>query len=275
MDQGYVKLWRKSVDSGIMQNPNLWTFWSWCLMKASHKKRKQVVGMQMVDLNPGDFIFGRKAASEALGISERTIRTCSKKLKKFGNVTIKATNKFSVISIVNWDTYQCDALSSDQQSDQQVTSKRPASDHRQECKKESIKEVKTPLPPQGEKPDSKDNSLKNYLSQKIESGGFQEIKDQINTFFEYRQAKPKAKKYQTEKGVNGLFRNLAGCRDAGLNLFDCLEIAMENNWQTPDVKYYKGSNENNTGGRFPNGTIMGSKRMDGNLMACQQFIEDD
>jgi len=89
---------------------------------------------------PGDFIFGRRSASIELGMSERTIRTNLDSLRKRKNVTIKTTNKFSIISVINWDIYQSDKSTSDQQSDQQVTSKRPASDHKQECK--AFKNVK-------------------------------------------------------------------------------------------------------------------------------------
>ena len=134
MNRGYVKLWRKSIDSGFFQNPNLWTFWCWCLMKASHKKIKQVVGFQNIELLPGQFLFGRKAASVELKMSERTIRTSLDALRKRQNIAIKTTNKFSIITVINWDTYQCDRPTSDQQNDQQTTSKRPASDHKQECK---------------------------------------------------------------------------------------------------------------------------------------------
>ena len=134
MNRGYVKLWRKSIDSGFFQNPNLWTFWCWCLMKASHKKINQVVGFQNIELLPGQFLFGRKAASVELKMSERTIRTSLDALRKRQNIAIKTTNKFSIITVINWDTYQCDRPTSDQQSDQQATSKRPASDHKQECK---------------------------------------------------------------------------------------------------------------------------------------------
>ena len=122
--KGYVKLWRKSLESGLMQNHKLWVFWTWCLMKATHKPSKQMVGFQMVELHPGQFIFGRKAAAEELDMSERSIRTCLQKLQNLENVTIKATNKFSVITIVNWDTYQQE----ENQNDQQNANKRPAND---------------------------------------------------------------------------------------------------------------------------------------------------
>jgi len=150
MDRGYVKFWRKSLDSGFLQNPNLFTFWSWCLLKASHKRRKQMVGMELVELSPGDFVFGRKSASVELKMSEQTIRTCLKKLKKLENLTTKVTNKFTLISIVNWDTYQDDkknittkVTNSQPASNQQVTSSQPASNHKQECKHVSIKALDT------------------------------------------------------------------------------------------------------------------------------------
>lgn len=102
-------------------------------------------------------------------------------------------------------------------------------------KESKVKEtIKTPISP-----------LREYLEKTIEKNGYQAIKDQIIVFFKYRQAKPKAKQYQSEKGINGLFRDLAGCAESGLNLFDCLEIAMENNWQTIKPDYFKKNGGNN------------------------------
>jgi hypothetical protein len=134
MDSGYIKLWRKSIESGWLQNANLWTFWTWCLMKASHKECKMLVGFQTVDLNPGQFVFGRKKASQELLLSQQTIRTCLEKLKNSQNLTIKSTNKFSIISIVNWDAYQQTEFTNNHQVNQELTSKQPASNHKQECK---------------------------------------------------------------------------------------------------------------------------------------------
>jgi hypothetical protein len=75
-------------------------------MKASYRDIKQVVGCQEIDLQPGQFIFGRKKAALELGLSEQEIRTIIDFLKKAGNLTIKSTNKYSIITIVNWNTYQ-------------------------------------------------------------------------------------------------------------------------------------------------------------------------
>lgn len=142
MHRGYIRLWRKSVDSGIIQNPKLWAFWTWCLLKASHKNHKQMVGTQIIDISPGQFVFGRKAASEELNISEQSIRTYIKKLKNLKNLTIKSTNKFSIISIINWDIYQQCEDETNQQINHHLTSNQPATNHKQEHKNIRTKELK-------------------------------------------------------------------------------------------------------------------------------------
>lgn len=83
------------------------------------------MGYQVVDLEPGEFVFGRRKAALETGLTEREIRTSLARLKNLGNLTIKSTNKFSVIRIVNWETYQGNDPLSDHQHDQQATSKRP------------------------------------------------------------------------------------------------------------------------------------------------------
>ena len=57
--------------------------------------------------------------------------------------------------------------------------------------------------------------------------------------------KGKKQPYESEKGINGLFRNLNGCRDAGLVVSTCIEIAMEKPWLTPDPSYFKNNGSNN------------------------------
>jgi hypothetical protein len=125
MNRGYIRLWRKSLDAGWIKNHKLWAFWSYCLMKASHKEYDAIVGLQIVHLMPGQFIFGRRQASKETGLSERETRTVVDALRKAENLTIKTTNKFSVITIVNWHIYQSAEIENDQLNDQQPTSNRP------------------------------------------------------------------------------------------------------------------------------------------------------
>lgn len=124
MENGYIKLYRSSLKKGWLQNPKLWAFWCWCLMKASHSEHKQIVGHQAVDLLPGQFVFGLKAASKELKQSIQSIRTHLKFCTKVDqNLTVKTTNKFSIITIVNWDSYQVDKEQPNKQNNNQLTNK--------------------------------------------------------------------------------------------------------------------------------------------------------
>ena len=140
MNDGWIKLYRQSIEKGWLKNHKLWVFWCWCLLKASHKKSSVIVGYQQVQLEPGQFIFGRKKAAKELKMSERAIRTCVDFLKNVGNIATKPTNKFSIVTICNWSTYQETEKVKRPATDQQPTNNRPATDHKQEVKKVKNKE---------------------------------------------------------------------------------------------------------------------------------------
>ncbi len=86
----------------------------------------------------GQFITGRKELSKDTGISQQSIRTCIKRLKSTSEITIKSTNKFSVITVCNYDVYQPveNEINQqiNQQSNHQSTSNQPATNHKQEVK---------------------------------------------------------------------------------------------------------------------------------------------
>ena len=124
MHRGYIKLWRKCTDSKMYQNPKLWTLWTYLLLEATHKPIKRYIGNQVVEQMPGQYITGRKRLAKELRVSERSIRTLLLALVKDQKVTIKTTNKYSIISIVNWDTYQPEK----DKTTSKTTSDRPATD---------------------------------------------------------------------------------------------------------------------------------------------------
>ena len=140
MHRGYIKLWRKSFDSGLHRDHKTWALWTYILCNVTYREIDININGETIHLIPGQMITGRKKLSKELHISERGIRTRLNHLKNYGNLTIKTTNRYSIINVINWNTYQQDEKLNDQPNDQQVTSKRPASDHKQEVK--NVKEVK-------------------------------------------------------------------------------------------------------------------------------------
>lgn len=109
-DKSYIKLFRKLLNSPIFENEKALKIWIWCLLKATHKERLQLVGQQEVNLQKGQFVFGRKKASEELKMSESTIYKYIKLLEKLQMISVNSNNKFSVITVKKWEEYQIEEL---------------------------------------------------------------------------------------------------------------------------------------------------------------------
>ena len=106
----YIKLFRKLLKSPIFENEKALKIWIWCLLKATHVEKKQLVGQQIIDIKKGEFVFGRNRASEELKMTESTIYKYIKLLEKLQMISVKSNNKFSIISIEKWEEYQIEEL---------------------------------------------------------------------------------------------------------------------------------------------------------------------
>jgi hypothetical protein len=85
MEETWIKLYRKIMKSPIWENEKALKIWIWCLLKATHEEREQLVGQQVIKLKKGQFVFGRKKASDELQMNENTIYRYIKLLKKIRN----------------------------------------------------------------------------------------------------------------------------------------------------------------------------------------------
>lgn len=85
MEETWIKLYRKIMKSPIWENEKALKIWIWCLLKVTHEEREQLVGQQVVELKKGQFVFGRKKASDELQMNENTIYRYIKLLEKIRN----------------------------------------------------------------------------------------------------------------------------------------------------------------------------------------------
>ena len=128
MNSGYIKLWRKIQKTSFYKKPLINHLAVHLILEANHTSHKFIWNKEELIIERGQILTGRKTLSNETGLSQRNVRTALKTLKNIAFLTIKVTSKFSIITICNYSKYQdCNYLT-DQQSDQQVTSKRPASD---------------------------------------------------------------------------------------------------------------------------------------------------
>lgn len=132
---GWIKLHRKLKNSLVFDNPDLLKVWIWCLLKATHDDYIQMIGLQEVELEKGQFIFGRKVAANELKMSESKTYRLIKKLETMQNLNIKANNKYSIITIENWELYQFDENKNEQQFEQQMNNKRTTNEQQMNTNK--------------------------------------------------------------------------------------------------------------------------------------------
>ena len=89
----------------------------------------------------GSVVTGLHSLSESLGISIKSVRTALNHLKSTGEVTIKTTNRFSIVSIANWEKFQGNIEEGASQTASQVAHKGQTSGTQRATYKE-YKEIK-------------------------------------------------------------------------------------------------------------------------------------
>ena len=100
--QGYIQLHRKLIEWEWATSPEMVSLFVFLLLLANHKETM----WRGHKIEAGQILTGRKQLSALTGISEQTIRTCLERLKSTHEITIKSTNRFSVITILNYAKYQ-------------------------------------------------------------------------------------------------------------------------------------------------------------------------
>jgi hypothetical protein len=110
-------------------------------MKASHKERwwTMKTGKSEIEIKimPGQFVYGRLSAATELNMKPSTVRNRMEKLKNMQNLDIKEDTQYSIISIINWNTYQPIEKKEDSKEDNQRTIKGQSKDT--DKKEETVK----------------------------------------------------------------------------------------------------------------------------------------
>ena len=73
-----------------------------------------------VHLMPGQLITSQPHLVKETGLTRQNIRTALKKIEKTGEITTKATNQFTIVTVVNWGKYQIDDNNANQQKGNQM-----------------------------------------------------------------------------------------------------------------------------------------------------------
>jgi hypothetical protein len=106
MNNGFIFLHRKLLDNPIINKPFYCHLWITILLMASHRPNRFIWNGEEKLIDTGQFITGRKELSRKTGIPESTVEDILKFLEKQHQIRQQKTNKFRLISVVNYCKYQ-------------------------------------------------------------------------------------------------------------------------------------------------------------------------
>jgi len=142
--KGWIILHRQMVNWEWYDDLPTFRLFVHLILTANHKPRK----WKGKCIGRGQKLTSRAKLAEETGLSEQQIRTCLNRLKSTGEITIDSTNKETVISICNYDTYQAKGEATNQRINRGSTAP-TASDqpsNEQECCRNVSKEKISPPP---------------------------------------------------------------------------------------------------------------------------------
>ena len=118
---GYIKLHRKLISWGWYQDNVIKSLFLHLLLTASFKETK----WRNTTIKKGQLVTSYKRLADDLGFTVQQVRTALKKLESTGEITSKSTNKFTLITVTNWEEYQFnrETSTSSLTNEQQTTNK--------------------------------------------------------------------------------------------------------------------------------------------------------
>lgn len=131
-NNSFVKLYRDILNGPVFQDPIMLKLYIYITCSVTYCEKDEVRNGKIIHLMPGEMIAGRKALAQRLEMSEKIVYARLQSLKKLGLVDIKSNNKFSLISVANWEFLQGSYEKKDSKrtaKEQQKDSKRTAEGH--------------------------------------------------------------------------------------------------------------------------------------------------
>lgn len=118
---GFIKLHRKLIAWGWYQDYVVKDVFLHLILNANFKDTP----WRDTVLKKGQLIIGSKKLAEDLGFSRQQVRTALNKLKSTNEITIETTNRYSLVTIVNWSDYQSDDETATNKTTRKATNKQP------------------------------------------------------------------------------------------------------------------------------------------------------
>lgn len=219
---GWIKLHRKLLKWEWYHDTNCVRVFTHLLLTVNHKPSR----FAGHDVPAGARVTGYPSLAKEVRLSVRQVRVVFDKLRLTGELTVKSTPKFSIVSITNWSDFQED----DRQTVTQMTGERQANDRPVTTSKECKNNIPPYSPPKG----TADKPPKNSSSKSITVPKPDGVDDSVwHDFLALRKQK---RAPLSETALNGIAKQ-ADLADVSLN--EALSICCERGWQSFKADWVK------------------------------------
>ncbi len=233
---GFVVFHRKVTEWCWYKKPYMLRLFTHLVLMANHRPQQ----WEGISVERGQLVTGRLALSEQTGISQQSIRTCLARLEQTGEIVVKSTNKFSIITVCNYDKYQGQKNEANQQStsnqpaiNQQLTTNNNVNNENNENKKATTKQPgKVAFDPVAFRPAFIPENLWSAL---IDNRKFKKLQN-------------------SEIALKAVCKNFLQAVEAGYDIEDCIGTYISSNWQVFKAEYMKPRNANQAGADKPMST---------------------
>lgn len=221
--ESWIKVHRKLVDWEWYNDINVKVVFLHLLLTANHKE-KQWKGQTILR---GQKLTSIEHLADDVGLTIQQTRTALKKLKSTHEITIKTTNKNTLITIEKFNNYQFEIDEDNKQNNKQfnnlitnnqqtnnkqiTTNKNEKNDNNDNIKKEKNKKRKT------------------FEEVLAENNCSEELEITVRDFIDMRKT---IKKPMTSKALELLFRNLEKLTNLEEEKIAILNQSIEHGWQT-------------------------------------------
>ena len=120
-NKGWVKLWRNQFSSWISKKP-FCDGYAWCYLyqKANHKAGMVNFRNEYIKVERGQLLTSKLQLQEIFGWTYRHVDNFLKALENDEMIRYRTTNRYIVITILNYDKYQSKEEKSDEQNEEQI-----------------------------------------------------------------------------------------------------------------------------------------------------------
>lgn len=123
--RGYAPINRNIIYDPIIKDPVLFQMYMYLVIKANHAPNEIIHGGNRIVIERGSTLTSRDLIAEHLHIKSGTVPSRLRKLTKAGYITTKATNRYTMVTIVNYNIVASMPESDEKNNNRKTSKKHP------------------------------------------------------------------------------------------------------------------------------------------------------